>query len=70
MRIRLTTDRAGVTFYQRAGEIINVSTDEALRLFAADAAEPVEDEPETAAVAPSRNAARVRRPGRSSKQSK
>jgi hypothetical protein len=69
MRIRLTSDRAGVTFYQRAGQVIDVPQDEALRLFAAKAAEPVEDEPETAAVTPPRNAARVRRPGRSSKKS-
>ena len=70
MRIRLTSDRAGVTFYQRAGQIIDVPTDEAMRLLAADAAEVVPDEPETAAVEPPRNAARVsRRPGRSPKKS-
>lgn len=54
MRIQLTTDRAGVTFYQREGEIVDLPSDEALALVRSGQAIPVIDSAtiETAALSP------------------
>jgi hypothetical protein len=49
MKVLLTTDRVGDSFYQQAGEIVDLPDREAYRLIAAGQAETIERE--AAAVA-------------------
>ena len=48
MKVRLLCDRAGVTWEQREGDIVEMEPDEAARLIAAGSAEALNHEPELA----------------------
>ena len=45
MKLRLKVGRAGATFVQNRGDVIEVPDEEAARMIAADQAEPFEGEP-------------------------
>ena len=49
-KVKLLVSRAGTGFEQEAGQVIDVSNDEATRMIATGQAEPVEGARETAAL--------------------
>lgn len=48
MKVKLLISRAGVSFVQARGDVIEVDDDEGLRMIQAGQAEPVDDKKETA----------------------
>lgn len=50
MKIRLLTARAGADFSQHAGDVVEVEDAEAIRMIAAEQAEPVREDPIERAV--------------------